>query len=111
MKESNRRLALSLSYNNTTTPTNNNNNNNKNKNTITILNPYNFSINFNFIKIINNYNTYSYSYKSLNKLLLYKDNFTTLPSFFKIVIVKFSLKILLVDKAINIAKKHKVKII
>ncbi|TDZ46943.1 hypothetical protein C8034_v006438 [Colletotrichum sidae] len=66
-------------------------------------------MNINLIKAINNCEDYSYFYKSLNKLVLYKDNFTTLPSFYKIAIAKFNLKILLVDKAISIAKKYKIE--
>ncbi|TDZ31304.1 hypothetical protein C8034_v007708 [Colletotrichum sidae] len=66
-------------------------------------------MNINLIKTINNYKDYNYFYKNLNKLVLYKNNFTTLSSSFKITITKFNLKILLVDKAISIAKKNKIK--
>ncbi|TDZ82282.1 hypothetical protein C8034_v004029 [Colletotrichum sidae] len=66
-------------------------------------------MNINLIRIINNYKDYSYFYKSLNKLILYKSNFTTFPSFLKIIIIKFSFEILLVDKAISIAKSMRLK--
>ncbi|TDZ28617.1 hypothetical protein C8035_v011219 [Colletotrichum spinosum] len=58
---------------------------------------------------INNYKNYSYFYKSLNKLVLYKGNFTIFPSLFEIVILKLSFKILVVDKIISIIKSYKVK--
>ncbi|TDZ95171.1 hypothetical protein C8034_v003200 [Colletotrichum sidae] len=74
-----------------------------------MLNPYNFNININLIKTINNYKDYSYFYKNLNKLVFYKSNFTTLSSLLKIAIVKFSFEILLIDKAISITKKYKIK--
>ncbi|TDZ73472.1 hypothetical protein C8034_v004993 [Colletotrichum sidae] len=76
---------------------------------MTILNSYNFNININLIETINNYKDYNYFYKGLNKLVLYKSNFTTFSSFLKIVIVKFNFKILLIDKAISIAKKYKIE--
>ncbi|TEA01992.1 hypothetical protein C8034_v002403 [Colletotrichum sidae] len=66
-------------------------------------------MNINLIKVINNYKNYNYFYESLNKLVLYKGNFTTFPSFFKIAIAKFSLEISLVDKAISITNKYKIK--
>ncbi|TDZ27484.1 hypothetical protein C8035_v006513 [Colletotrichum spinosum] len=65
---------------------------------MTIRNPYNLNININLIKTINNYKDYKYFYKTLNKLVLYKSNFTTLSSLLKIAIVKSNLKILLVGK-------------
>ncbi|TDZ87013.1 hypothetical protein C8034_v003679 [Colletotrichum sidae] len=74
-----------------------------------MLNPYNLDININLIKAINNYKDYSYFYKSLNKLVLYKSNFTILFNLFKTTIAKFNLKILLIDKTINITKKYKIK--
>ncbi|TDZ28815.1 hypothetical protein C8035_v007795 [Colletotrichum spinosum] len=74
-----------------------------------MLNPYNLDININLIKAINNYKNYSSFNESLNKLALYKSDFTTLFSFFKMVIIKFSFKILLVDKAISTTKKYKNK--
>ncbi|TEA10512.1 hypothetical protein C8034_v009492 [Colletotrichum sidae] len=66
-------------------------------------------MNINLIKAINNYKNYNYFYKSLNKLVLYKSDFTTFSSFLKIVITKFSLEKLLIDKTINITKKYKIK--
>ncbi|TDZ73296.1 hypothetical protein C8034_v004974 [Colletotrichum sidae] len=75
---------------------------------IIILNPYNFNININLIKIVNNYN---YFYKNLKRLVLYKNNFIILSSFFKVVITIFSFNILLEEKAISRAKKNKIKII
>ncbi|TDZ77652.1 hypothetical protein C8034_v004550 [Colletotrichum sidae] len=66
-------------------------------------------MNIDIIKAIDNYKDYSYFYKGLNKLVLYKSNFTILSSFLKIVIIKFNFKILLVDKAISITKKYKIK--
>ncbi|TDZ28971.1 hypothetical protein C8035_v007693 [Colletotrichum spinosum] len=74
---------------------------------ITILNPYNLNIYIHLIKTINNYKDYNYSYKDLNKLVLYKNNFTTFSSFLKIIIAKFNFGILLIDKVINIIKKYK----
>ncbi|TDZ29453.1 hypothetical protein C8034_v008055, partial [Colletotrichum sidae] len=74
-----------------------------------IFNPYNLDININLIKTINNYKDYSYLYKSLNKLVLYKGNFTTFSSLFKITIVKFNFKIILIDKVISIAKKYNIE--
>ncbi|TDZ28721.1 hypothetical protein C8035_v009080 [Colletotrichum spinosum] len=61
------------------------------------------------MKTINDYKDYSYFYKNLNKLVLYKSNFTIFSRLLKVTIAKFNLKILLVDKAINITKKHKIK--
>ncbi|TDZ27591.1 hypothetical protein C8035_v005185 [Colletotrichum spinosum] len=58
---------------------------------------------------MNNYKNYSYFYKGLNKLVLYKGDFITLPSLLKVAIARFSFKILLIDKAISITKKHKIK--
>ncbi|TEA05988.1 hypothetical protein C8034_v001467 [Colletotrichum sidae] len=106
MRAINYRPIFSSSYNNITT---NNNNNNNNKNTIIILNPYNLNININLIKTINNYKDYSYFYKSLNKLILYKSNFIILSNLLKKTIVKFNFKILLIDKVISIAKKYKIE--
>ncbi|TEA10020.1 hypothetical protein C8034_v011049 [Colletotrichum sidae] len=63
------------------------------------------------MKVINNYKSYNYFYKSLKDLVLYKSDFTTLPSFFKVVIVIFSLNILLEDEGISRAKTHKIKVI
>ncbi|TEA09966.1 hypothetical protein C8034_v011247 [Colletotrichum sidae] len=74
-----------------------------------ILNSYNSNININLIKAINNYKNYSYFYKNQNKLILYKGNFTTLPSLLKKVITKFNFKILLVDKTISITKNIRLK--
>ncbi|TDZ29554.1 hypothetical protein C8035_v005015 [Colletotrichum spinosum] len=98
-----------MSYNKATTT----NNNNKNKlllSTITILNPYNFNININLIKVVNNYRNYNYFYKSLKRLVLYKSDFTTLASFYKIIIIIFSFNVLLEDEAISRTKK-KTKVI
>ncbi|TDZ28797.1 hypothetical protein C8035_v007983 [Colletotrichum spinosum] len=78
--------------------------------TITILNTYNFNININFIKVINNQKNYNHFYKGLKGLALYKGNFTTFPSFFKITIVIHSFNILLENKAIGKAKR-KIKVI
>ncbi|TDZ27610.1 hypothetical protein C8035_v005012 [Colletotrichum spinosum] len=66
-------------------------------------------MNINLVKTINNYKDYSWLYKGLNKLVLYKNNFTTFPSLLKVTIAKFNLNILLVDKAISIIKKYKIK--
>ncbi|TEA10112.1 hypothetical protein C8034_v010606 [Colletotrichum sidae] len=66
-------------------------------------------MNIDFIKAINNYKNYSYLYKALNKLVLYKSNFTIFSSFLKIAIVKFNFKILLVDRTMSIIKKYKIK--
>ncbi|TEA10575.1 hypothetical protein C8034_v009357 [Colletotrichum sidae] len=66
-------------------------------------------MNINLIKTINNYKDYSYFYKGLNKLVLYKSNFTTLSSFLKIIIVKFNFKVLLINKVISITKKYKIE--
>ncbi|TDZ27585.1 hypothetical protein C8035_v005325 [Colletotrichum spinosum] len=66
-------------------------------------------MNINLIKTINNHKTYSCLYKAFNKLVLYKGNFITFFNFLIVAIVKFNLKILLVDKAISIAKKYKIK--
>ncbi|TDZ27487.1 hypothetical protein C8034_v010550 [Colletotrichum sidae] len=74
--------------------------------TITILNPYNFNININLIKVVNNYKNYNYLYKGLKELVLYKGNFTTLSSPFKIAITIFSFNISLEDEAISRAKKN-----
>ncbi|TDZ29544.1 hypothetical protein C8034_v008069 [Colletotrichum sidae] len=68
-------------------------------------------MNINLIKIINNYKNYNYFYKSLKKLVLYKGNFTILPSLLKVVIVIFSLNRLLEDKAVSKPKKFKIKVI
>ncbi|TDZ28076.1 hypothetical protein C8035_v002407 [Colletotrichum spinosum] len=68
-------------------------------------------MNIDFIKIINNYKNYNYFYKSLKELVLYKGNFTTLSSSFKIIIAIFSFNILLEDKAISRIKKNKIKVI
>ncbi|TDZ28102.1 hypothetical protein C8035_v001993 [Colletotrichum spinosum] len=74
-----------------------------------MFNPYNFNIHINVIKTINNYKNYSYFYKRLKKLVLYKGNFTTLSSPLKVVITIFSFNILLEDKAISRATKVKFK--
>ncbi|TEA10237.1 hypothetical protein C8034_v010229 [Colletotrichum sidae] len=58
---------------------------------------------------MNNYKDYSYFYKNLNKLVLYKNDFTIFFSLLEVIIAKFSLEILLVDKAISIAKKYKIE--
>ncbi|TEA10813.1 hypothetical protein C8034_v008535 [Colletotrichum sidae] len=47
-------------------------------------------MNINLIKVVNNYKNYNYFYKSLKGLVLYKSNFTTLFSFFKIAITIFN---------------------
>ncbi|TEA18573.1 hypothetical protein C8034_v010166 [Colletotrichum sidae] len=78
---------------------------------IIILNPYSLNININFIKIINNYKNNNYFYKSLKELVLYKNDFTILSSFLKIIIFIFSFNILLEDKAISRTKNNKIKII
>ncbi|TDZ58365.1 hypothetical protein C8034_v005789 [Colletotrichum sidae] len=66
-------------------------------------------MNINLIKTINNYKDYNYFYKNLNKLVLYKSNFTTFSSILKITIIKFNLKILLINKAISITNKYKIE--
>ncbi|TDZ73295.1 hypothetical protein C8034_v005026 [Colletotrichum sidae] len=66
-------------------------------------------MNINLIKTIDNYKNYSYFYKNLNKLVIYKGNFTILSSFLKVIITKFSFEILLVDKVISITKKYKIE--
>ncbi|TDZ28684.1 hypothetical protein C8035_v010146 [Colletotrichum spinosum] len=58
---------------------------------------------------MNNYKDYSYSSKGLNKLILYRSNFTILSSVFKITIVKFNFELLSVDKGISITKVYKIK--
>ncbi|TEA06071.1 hypothetical protein C8034_v001150 [Colletotrichum sidae] len=68
-------------------------------------------MNINFIKVVNNYKNYNYFDKSLKGLVLYKDNFTTLSSPFKIAIITFNFNILLEDKAISKAKENKIKVI
>ncbi|TEA10804.1 hypothetical protein C8034_v008455 [Colletotrichum sidae] len=76
-----------------------------------MFNPYNFNTNINLKKIINNYKNYNYFYKSLKGLALYKGDFTTLSSLFKILIAIFNFNILLKNKAINRAKKNKIEVI
>ncbi|TDZ54708.1 hypothetical protein C8034_v005924 [Colletotrichum sidae] len=66
-------------------------------------------MNINLIKVVNNYKNYNYFYKSLKGLVLYKSNFTILPSSFKIVIIIFNFNILFEDKAISRAKKINLK--
>ncbi|TDZ28666.1 hypothetical protein C8035_v010639 [Colletotrichum spinosum] len=66
-------------------------------------------MNISLIKAIDNYEDYNYFYKGLNELVLYKSNFTIFPNFLKIVIVKFNFEILLINKAIRLAKKRKIK--
>ncbi|TDZ27498.1 hypothetical protein C8035_v005871, partial [Colletotrichum spinosum] len=61
--------------------------------TVTILKPYNLNININFIKVVNNYKNYSYFHNSLKRLVLFKSDFTTFPSTFKITITIFSFNI------------------
>ncbi|TEA10527.1 hypothetical protein C8034_v009565 [Colletotrichum sidae] len=61
------------------------------------------------MKVINNYKNYNYFYKNLKRLVLYKGDFTTLSSPFKVVITIFSFNILLEDKAISRVKKIKLK--
>ncbi|TEA09974.1 hypothetical protein C8034_v011061 [Colletotrichum sidae] len=68
-------------------------------------------MNINLIKVVNNYKKYNYFYKSLKGLVLYKSNFTILPSLLKITIVIFNLNILLEDESISRTKKNKVKVI
>ncbi|TDZ67898.1 hypothetical protein C8034_v005132 [Colletotrichum sidae] len=74
-----------------------------------MFNPYNFNINNDLIKVVDNYKNYNYLYKNLEKLALYKDDFTTLSSLFKIAIAIFSLNILLEDEAVSKLKKIKLK--
>ncbi|TDZ89679.1 hypothetical protein C8034_v003646 [Colletotrichum sidae] len=50
---------------------------------------------------MNNYEDYSYFYRGLNKLILYKSNLTILFSLFKIVIIKLDFLILLIDEIIK----------
>ncbi|TDZ41150.1 hypothetical protein C8034_v006822 [Colletotrichum sidae] len=52
-------------------------------------------MNIDFIKAVNNDKNYNYFYKSLKKLVLYKSNFTTFSSLFKVVIIIFNFNILL----------------
>ncbi|TEA10634.1 hypothetical protein C8034_v009286 [Colletotrichum sidae] len=63
----------------------------------------------NFRKVINNYKNYNYFCKILKGLVLYKSDFITFFSPFKIVIVIFSLNILLEDEPISRAKKIEFK--
>ncbi|TDZ29695.1 hypothetical protein C8035_v004835 [Colletotrichum spinosum] len=74
-----------------------------------MFNSYNLNININLFKSIDNYENYSYFYKSGNKLILYKDNFITFLSLFIVTIAKFILKILLIDQTISITKKYKIE--
>ncbi|TDZ28263.1 hypothetical protein C8035_v000738 [Colletotrichum spinosum] len=74
-----------------------------------MFNSYNLNTNINVIKTINNYKNYSYFYKNLNKLILYKGNFTTHSRPLKEAIVKFNFKILLIDKTISITRKYKMQ--
>ncbi|TEA10226.1 hypothetical protein C8034_v010224 [Colletotrichum sidae] len=61
------------------------------------------------MKAINNYKNYNYFYKTLNKLVIYESNFIIFSSFLEITIIKFSFKILLIDKTTSITKKYKSK--
>ncbi|TDZ27581.1 hypothetical protein C8035_v005326 [Colletotrichum spinosum] len=61
------------------------------------------------MKIVNNYKNYSYFYKGLKGLVLYKRNFTIFPSPLKIIIPIFNLNILLKDKTVSRVIKVKLK--
>ncbi|TDZ27566.1 hypothetical protein C8035_v005596 [Colletotrichum spinosum] len=63
------------------------------------------------MKVVNNYKNYNYLYETLKELVLYKGNFTTLPSYLKVTIAIFSFNILLEDKTISRTKENRIKII
>ncbi|TDZ27990.1 hypothetical protein C8035_v003512 [Colletotrichum spinosum] len=69
--------------------------------TIIIFNFYNLNINITLIKAINNHKNYNQFYKKLKELVLYKDNFTTLFSPLKVVIIILYFNISLEDDAIS----------
>ncbi|TEA03269.1 hypothetical protein C8034_v001797 [Colletotrichum sidae] len=56
------------------------------------------------MKIINNYKDFIYFYKSLEKLALYKGNFSIFSSFILITITIYSFSILIENEAISRAK-------
>ncbi|TDZ29237.1 hypothetical protein C8035_v006505 [Colletotrichum spinosum] len=58
-------------------------------------------MNIDLIKAVNNYKNYNNCYKGLKGLALYKSDFTTPLSLFKVTIAIFSFNMLLEEKAIS----------